>query len=147
MLFSKYKGMTLLELMLGLAISVLVFQLIFLTYTTLTKVWQIDFVQSQRLNQIISLTQTLESELSDNKNFETASCEPQSLHLVDVNNGWTVEYFNENEHVVKKIGPTKLISLSVSANIDFVCAGAPQEVSGFLTINDFRYPFAAQKME
>jgi len=141
------KGMTLIELMLGLAISVLVFQLIFLTYTTLTKVWQIDFVQSQRLNQIIHFTQTLESEITDSKNFQTASCEPQSLHLVDVKNGWTVEYFNENEHVVKKIGPTKLISLPVSANIDFVCAAAPQEISGFLTINDFRYPFAAQKVD
>ncbi len=139
--------MTLLELMLGLAISVLVFQLIFLTYTTLTKVWQIDFVQSQRLNQILMLTQKLESEISDAKNFQIASCEPQSLHLVDINNGWTVEYFNENEHVVKKIGPTKLISLSVSANIDFACAASPQEISGFITLNNFRYPFAAQKIE
>jgi prepilin-type N-terminal cleavage/methylation domain-containing protein len=147
MAFKIKKGMTLLELMLGLAISVLVFQLIFLTYTTLTKVWQIDFVQSKRLNEIINFTQTLESEIKDAKNFEIASCEPQSLHLVDVSNGWTVEYFNENEHVVKKIGPTKLISLSVSANIDFACALSPQEISGFLNINDFRYPFAAQKVE
>ena len=139
--------MTLMELMLGLAISVLVFQLIFLTYTTLTKVWQIDFVQSKRLNEMINFTQTLESEIKDGKNFQIASCEPHSLHLVDVSNGWTVEYFNENEQVVKKIGPTKLIPLTVSANIDFSCAGAPQEVSGFLNINDYRYPFAAQKIE
>jgi len=141
------KGMTLLELMMGLAISVLVFELIFLTYATLTKVWQIDFVQSERLNQVLTLTQKLESEIRDGKNFQIASCEPQSLHLVDLNNGWTVEYFNENEHVVKKIGPTKLISLTPSANIDFACAGSPLDVSGFVTINDFRYPFAAQKVE
>jgi type II secretory pathway component PulJ len=141
------KAMTLLELMMGLAISVLVFQLIFLTYATLTKVWQIDFVQSDRLNQILTLTQKLESEIRDGKNFQIASCEPQSLHLVDINNGWTVEYFNENEHVIKKIGPTRLSSLMVSANIDFACASSPQEVSGFLTVNNFRYPFAAQKTE
>lgn len=141
------KGMTLIELMMGLGISVLIFQLIFLTYATLTKVWQIDFVQSQRLNQILTLTQKLESEIGDAKNFQIASCEPHSLHLVDINNGWTVEYFNESDHVVKKIGPTKLVSLSVSANIDFACAASPQEISGFITLNDFRYPFAAQKIE